>query len=79
MEEGEEESRENEVENETNEIQLRLGAGERRSIYSRHFEDSTESLGSNASSLCLEDHYLLSQTSKSAIIAGKEMADLHCI
>ena len=43
---------------------------ERRIIFSRRFEDSDESLGSNASSMCLEDHYLLSQTAKSAIIAG---------
>ena len=44
---------------------------ERRIIFSRRFEDSDESLGSNASSMCLEDHYLLSQTAKSAIIAGE--------
>lgn len=46
---------------------------ERRIIFSRHFEDSDESLGSNASSMCLEDHYLLSQTAKSAIIAGGDI------
>ena len=43
---------------------------ERKRIFSRGFEDSNESLGSNASSMCLEDHYLLSQTAKSAIIAS---------
>lgn len=39
----------------------------RRSIYSRNLEDS---LGSNESSLCLEDHYMLSRTPKSTVIAG---------
>ena len=52
---------------------------ERRIIFSRRFEDSDESLGSNASSMCLEDHYLLSQTAKSAIIAGEGyIHTLHC-
>ena len=43
---------------------------ERKRVFSRGFEDSNESLGSNASSMCLEDHYLLSQTAKSTIIAS---------
>ena len=42
----------------------------RRSIFSHNFEDSEESLGSNASSLSVEDHYLLTTSRRATVIAG---------
>ena len=41
----------------------------RRSIFSHNF-DSEESLGSNASSLSVEDHYLLTTSRRATVIAG---------
>ncbi|XP_019851556.1 PREDICTED: triple functional domain protein-like isoform X1 [Amphimedon queenslandica] len=67
-----EEEIQGEVEGEIEEKASEGNTVERRSIFSRGFEDSNESLGSNASSMCLEDHYLLSQTAKSAIIASRD-------
>ena len=42
----------------------------RRSIFSHNFEDSEESLGSNASSLSVEDHYLLTTSRRATVLAG---------
>jgi hypothetical protein len=41
----------------------------RRTIYSTNIEDS---LGSNESSLCLEDHYLLTRAGEPTIISGRD-------
>ena len=75
---GRDEEREVKMEEEKKTAIIPNTAIERRIIFSRRFEDSDESLGSNASSMCLEDHYLLSQTAKSAIIAGGDTYTLHC-